>query len=168
MNRRFALKTTAFAAFATLAAGCAQMEQQGDDIVDVAANNDQFSTLVAAVDAADLTETLRGDGPYTVFAPTNAAFDKLPDGTVADLLDPGNRDQLAQILTYHVVPGNVTSDQLIGERMDVATVQGQTVSVDGRVEELGTVKVNDANVTMPDIMASNGVIHAIDTVLMPE
>ncbi len=163
MNRRFALKATALAAVAALATACAPMMDDGDDIVDIAASNDDFSTLVAAVTAAGLVETLKGDGPFTVFAPTNDAFAKLPAGTVESLLEPENRDQLVSILTYHVVPGAVTSDQLAGKRLNVTTVQGGTVHVDGR----NGVKVNDANVTAADIMATNGVIHVIDTVLLP-
>jgi uncharacterized surface protein with fasciclin (FAS1) repeats len=133
------------------------------DIVSIAASNDQFSTLVAAVTAADLAGTLQGPGPFTVFAPTNAAFAKLPAGTVDSLLLPENKDTLVSILTYHVVPGAVTSDQLAGQRLDVATVQGDTVHIDGR----NGVRVDNAHVTQADIMASNGVIHRIDTVLMP-
>ena len=164
MNRRFALKTAAVLGLATLTAGCADMMMGDDpDIVDIAASNDDFSTLVAAVQAAGLVETLKGDGPFTVFAPTNAAFAALPAGTVESLLQPENRDQLTAILTYHVVPGNVTSDQLAGQRLTVATVNGATVHIDGR----NGVKVNDANVTTADITASNGVIHVIDSVLLP-
>ena len=129
MNRRFALKTVAALGLAGAVAACAPM---GDpDIVDIAASNDDFSTLVAAVSAAGLVDTLKGDGPFTVFAPTNDAFAKLPAGTVETLLEPENIDQLTAILTYHVVPGNITSDQLAGQRLNVATVQGQTVHVDG-------------------------------------
>ena len=164
MNRRNALKATVFAGAAALLAGCSGM-MAGDepDIVDIAAANDQFSTLVAAVDAAGLVETLKGDGPFTVFAPTNAAFEKLPAGTVESLLLPENRDQLVSILTYHVVPGAVTSDQLAGQRLNVETVQGGTVHVDGR----NGVTVSGATVTAADIIASNGVIHRIDEVLLP-
>ncbi len=161
MNRRFALKATAFAAIAATVTACAQMG--GDDIVDIAASNDDFSTLVAAVQAAGLVDTLKGDGPFTVFAPTNDAFAKLPKGTVDNLLKPENKDQLVAVLTYHVVSGAVTSDQLAGQRVRVPTVQGGTVHVDGR----NGVKVNNANVVSADIMASNGVIHVIDTVLLP-
>lgn len=137
--------------------------EDGGDIVDIASSNPDFSTLVAAVSAAGLVETLKGDGPFTVFAPTNAAFAKLPAGTVESLLEPANRDQLVSILTYHVVPGNVTSDQLAGQRLNVATVQGGTVHIDGT----DGVTVNESTVTAADIAASNGVIHVIDTVLLP-
>ncbi|MEM0950162.1 MAG: fasciclin domain-containing protein [Pseudomonadota bacterium] len=162
MNRRFALKATAFAAVAALAAACAPVDQ-GDDIVDIAASNDDFSTLVAAVQAAGLVDTLKSDGPFTVFAPTNAAFAKLPAGTVETLLQPENKDQLVSILTYHVVPGAVTSDQLAGQRLSVGTVQGSNLHVDAR----NGVKVEDANVVAADIIATNGVIHVIDSVLLP-
>jgi uncharacterized surface protein with fasciclin (FAS1) repeats len=139
------------------------MMDDGDDIIDIAASNPDFSTLVAAVSAAGLVDTLKSDGPFTVFAPTNAAFAALPAGTVEGLLLPENRDTLISILTYHVVPGAVTSDQLVGQRIDVATVQGDTVHINGT----HGVRVNDATVTTVDIIASNGVIHVIDTVLLP-
>ena len=165
MNRRFAFKATlGAAAFAALAA-CAPMEMdEGDDIVDIAAGNEDFSTLVAAVSAAGLVDTLKSDGPFTVFAPTNAAFAALPAGTVESLLKPENKDQLVSILTYHVVPGAVTSDQLIGQRLSVETVQGDTVHIDATG---GGVMVDGANVTTADIIATNGVIHVIDAVILP-
>ena len=165
MNRRFALKTTLGAAAVAALAACAPMMDDGDDIVDIAAGNEDFSTLVAAVSAAGLVDTLKGDGPFTVFAPTNAAFAALPEGTVESLLLPENKDTLVSILTYHVVPGAVTSDQLIGQRLNVATVQGGTVHIDATG---GGVQVNDSNVTTADIIATNGVIHVIDAVLLPE
>ena len=163
MNRRFALKSLAGAAALAFAAACAPMDSD-PDIVDIAAGNDDFSTLVAAVSAAGLVDTLKSDGPFTIFAPTNAAFAALPAGTVETLLKPENKDQLVKVLTYHVVPGAVTSDALIGERLNVATVQGQTVHIDGT----NGVRVNKSNVTTPDIIASNGVIHVIDSVLLPK
>lgn len=130
-------------------------------IVDIAASNDAFSTLVAAVSAADLVETLSGEGPFTVFAPTNDAFAALPDGVLESLLLPENKDLLTQILTYHVVSGNVMSTDLTEGA--VPTVEGSDVMIsleDG-------VKVNNANVVMADIAASNGVVHVIDTVILP-
>ncbi|WP_413717600.1 fasciclin domain-containing protein [Silicimonas sp. MF1-12-2] len=163
MNRRTTLKTIAAAVAMAALAACAPMDD-GDDIVDIAAGNDDFSTLVAAVSAAGLVDTLKGDGPFTVFAPTNAAFAALPAGTVDTLLKPENKDQLIKVLTYHVVPGAVTSDQLIGQRLTVATVQGQTVHIDGT----HGVRVNKSRVTTPDIIATNGVIHVIDKVLLPK
>ncbi|WP_299404085.1 fasciclin domain-containing protein [uncultured Roseobacter sp.] len=168
MNRRFALKATlAGAALAALTA-CAPAEQ-GSDIVDIAASDGNFTTLVAAVQAAGLEDTLRSPGPFTVFAPTDAAFAALPAGTVESLLLPENKDQLVSILTYHVLPSSVQSGDVLGSVTNVATVQGQTVRVDGTGSKLGpAVKVNDANVIAADILATNGVIHAIDKVLLPQ
>ena len=161
-NRRTTLKLIGGLAIATLAA-CAPMKD-GDDIVDIASSNDDFSTLVAAVAAADLVDTLKSDGPFTVFAPTNDAFAALPAGTVESLLLPENKDQLVKVLTYHVVPGAVTSDALVGKRLGVKTVQGQSLHIDGR----NGVHVNQSRVTSADIMATNGVIHVIDKVLLPK
>lgn len=132
------------------------------DIVDIAAGADDFSTLVAAVKAAGLEETLRSEGPFTVFAPTNMAFEALPEGTVAELLKPENKEKLAAILTYHVVPGKVMAADV--SPMKVATVEGTeaTVTMDGK-----TVMLDDAKIVKTDIEASNGVIHVIDKVIMP-
>ncbi|WP_037293163.1 fasciclin domain-containing protein [Roseobacter sp. CCS2] len=163
MNRRFAIKSTILAAGVAFAAACAPMMEKEPDIVDIAASNGNFNTLVAAVTAAGLVDTLKSEGPFTVFAPTDAAFAALPAGTVDSLLLPENKDQLVAILTYHVVPGAVTSDQLAGQRLSVATVNGANVHIDGR----NGVKVEDSNVTTADIIASNGVIHVIDAVLLP-
>jgi len=132
-------------------------------IVETAEAAGSFTTLITAAKAAGLAGALNGDGPLTVFAPTDAAFEALPEGTVETLLKPENVDQLAGILKLHVVSGKVTSDQLAGEVMDVETLGG-TVSVDGT----DGVTVDGANVTQADIMASNGVIHVIDTVILPE
>jgi uncharacterized surface protein with fasciclin (FAS1) repeats len=139
-----------------------QSQTQGD-IVDIAASAGTFKTLVAAVQAAGLVETLRGQGPFTVFAPTDEAFRALPAGTVERLLRPENRGELTRILTYHVVPGRVTSDQLAGRTARPATVQGQKLRVDGRQG----VSVDQARVIRADIAASNGVVHVIDRVLIP-
>jgi uncharacterized surface protein with fasciclin (FAS1) repeats len=161
------IKTAIMIVFASLAISTfANADHHGmkKDIVDVAAGNPDFSTLVAAVKAADLVDALKGDGPLTVFAPTNAAFAKLPAGTVESLLMPENKDKLVSILTYHVVSGKVMAADVV--KVDSATsLQGQdiTVKVDG-----GTVMVDNATVTATDIKASNGVIHVIDTVLMPK
>ncbi len=133
------------------------------DIVDTAAANNQFSTLVAALKAADLVGTLKGDGPFTVFAPTNAAFAKLPAGTVENLLKPENKAQLVAVLTYHVVPGKVMSADLAGKQLSTATVQGSMVDIDAT----NGVKVDNATVTTADIETDNGVIHIIDTVILP-
>jgi uncharacterized surface protein with fasciclin (FAS1) repeats len=133
------------------------------DIVDTAVSAGQFKTLAAALDAAGLVGTLKGDGPFTVFAPTDEAFAKLPDGTVESLLKPENKDQLVAILTYHVVPGKVQAADVV--KLDEAkTVNGKMVDI--KVEG-DTAMVNDAKVTKTDIIASNGVIHVIDTVIMP-
>lgn len=132
------------------------------NIVQTAQAAGSFETLLAAAEAAGLVETLSGPGPLTVFAPTDEAFDKLPAGTVEGLLE--DPDQLAEILTYHVVSGEVTAAQVV-ELDSATTVQGSDVSIS---VEGGNVMVNDATVVQPDIMASNGVIHVIDTVLLPE
>lgn len=134
------------------------------DIVETAMAGGVFNTLVSAVQAADLVETLKGEGPFTVFAPTDEAFAALPEGTLDDLLKPENKDQLAAILTYHVVPGKVMSGDIAGKTMDAETVQGTTIAIDAT----SGVKVNDAMVTSADIETSNGVIHVIDKVLLPE
>ena len=164
MKRRTLLAAAGAAALMTMAA-CAPMKEtkMKKDIVDIAASNDSFTTLVAAVKAAGLVETLKSPGPFTVFAPTNEAFAKLPAGTVESLLKPENKDKLVAVLTYHVVAGKVKSGALAGKMMSVKTVQGSDVKVDGTKG----VKVNNANVTAADIKASNGVIHVIDTVLLP-
>jgi uncharacterized surface protein with fasciclin (FAS1) repeats len=133
------------------------------DIVDTAVAAGSFKTLVAAVTAADLVGTLKGPGPYTVFAPTDAAFKKLPKGTVASLLKPENKDKLVKILTYHVIPGKVMAADVAGKHIAVATVEGDQVRVNGR----HGVRVNDAHVVKADIVADNGVIHVIDKVLLP-
>lgn len=133
------------------------------DLVDTAVAAGNFSTLATALEAGDLVATLKSDGPFTVFAPTDAAFAKLPAGTIESLLEPENRDQLVAILTYHVVPGEVEAGQVVG-LTSVSTVNGQDLSV--RVEG-ETVFINDARVTAVDVGASNGVIHVIDTVLLP-
>jgi uncharacterized surface protein with fasciclin (FAS1) repeats len=131
------------------------------DIVAVASSNPDFSTLVAAVKAAGLVETLQGAGPFTVFAPTNEAFAALPAGVLDALLLPENKDTLVKILTYHVLPAKVmAADVTAGE---VATVEGGTIDITTE----GGVKVNEANVTATDVAASNGVIHVIDAVLVP-
>lgn len=162
MNRRTLMKSAA-ALGAVVALGACAMEG-GMDIVDVATGNDDFSTLVTAVTAAELVETLKGPGPFTVFAPTNAAFDALPDGTVASLLEPEQKGALTDVLTYHVVPGFYPAAALLGGTGRLPTVQGGTLHVDGTG---GGVTVNGINVVTPDVQASNGVIHVIDGVLLP-
>ncbi len=144
-------------------AGHHAKDGKSKDIVDTAVAAGQFTTLAAALQAADLVDTLKGDGPFTVFAPTDAAFAKLPEGTVESLLKPENRDQLVAILTYHVVAGKVEAADVV--KLDEAkTVNGQDVQI--TVADNG-VQVNNANVIKTDIEASNGVIHVIDTVIIP-
>lgn len=133
------------------------------DLVDTAVNAGQFNTLVAAVEAAGLVDTLKGEGPFTVFAPTDEAFAALPKGTLEDLLKPENKDKLAAILTYHVVPGKVMASDVAGAETMAASVQGQELKINGS----DGVMINEATVTQADIGASNGVIHVIDKVLLP-
>jgi len=135
----------------------------GKDIVDTAVAAGKFNTLAAALKAAGLVDTLKGDGPFTVFAPTDEAFAKLPAGTVETLLKPENKEKLTQILTYHVVAGKaMSSDLKDGQKVSTVNGKNASVKIDG-----GKVMVGDANVVKADIAASNGVIHVIDTVLMP-
>ncbi|MFK7941234.1 MAG: fasciclin domain-containing protein [Roseovarius sp.] len=156
-RRTFIALTTA-----TLMAGPA-LAMDKKDIVDTAVEAGSFGTLVAAVQAAGLVDTLKGDGPFTVFAPTDEAFAALPEGTVDDLLKPENKDQLAAVLTYHVVPGKVMSGDLTNNMM-AETAQGGKVTI---MTE-GGVTVDGANVVTADVEASNGVIHVIDAVILPK
>jgi uncharacterized surface protein with fasciclin (FAS1) repeats len=133
------------------------------DIVDTAVAAGQFQTLAAALQAAGLVETLKGDGPFTVFAPTDEAFRALPAGTVERLLRPENRAELTRILTYHVVPGRVTAADLNGRQLRPETAAGARLNIDARQG----VSVNNARVVQADIQTSNGVIHVIDRVLLP-
>ncbi|MDR5901012.1 fasciclin domain-containing protein [Halomonas icarae] len=148
-------------------AGCAQAEHHGmkqKDIVDTAVEAGQFETLVAAVQAADLVDTLKGEGPFTVFAPTDEAFAALPEGTVEELLKPENKETLQAVLTYHVVPGQImAADAMAAD--SATTVQGQDITI---TTMDGSVMIDDATVISADIKASNGVIHVIDGVLMPQ
>jgi uncharacterized surface protein with fasciclin (FAS1) repeats len=141
----------------------AALPARAADIVDTAVSTGMFKTLVAAVKAADLVGTLKGAGPFTVFAPTDAAFAKLPAGTVEMLLKPENKAKLVAVLTYHVVPGKVPSAAIAGKMLQVETVQGAKVAVDATKG----VTVDGAKVVKADVMASNGVIHVIDKVIMP-
>ncbi len=159
MFRRTFLATTAAVSLMAMPAFAASHSK---DIVDTAVEAGSFTTLVAAVEAAGLVETLKGDGPFTVFAPTDEAFAALPEGTVETLLKPENKDQLVSILTYHVVPGKVMSTDLT-DGMMATTVQGGDLTVDLS----DGVMINDATVTTPDIEASNGVIHVVDKVILP-
>ena len=136
---------------------------EGEDIVQTVLGRDDFSTLATALEAAGLVENLSGPGPYTVFAPTNEAFEKLPEGTLDELLKPENRNQLAAILTYHVVPQEAMAAD-VQSMNEASTLLGVPVQISTEGEE---VMVNDATVTETDIAASNGVIHVVDTVLLP-
>ena len=158
MLRKSLIAMTAAAAIA----GTAAIAGMKKDIVDTAVSAGTFETLVAAVTAADLAETLKSEGPFTVFAPTDEAFAALPEGTVETLLKPENKDQLVAVLTYHVVPGKVMSTDL-SDDMAAKTVQGSEIMIDLD----GGVKINQASVVTADIETSNGVIHVIDAVILP-
>ncbi len=136
---------------------------KAQDIVDTAVAAGQFNTLVAAVQAAGLVDVLKGEGPFTVFAPTDEAFAALPEGTVEDLLKPENKEQLIAVLTYHVVPGKILSADISGQKTEVGSVQGSKLSVDAT----DGVRVDNATVISADIEVDNGVIHAIDRVVLP-
>lgn len=138
-----------------------EMTMEPGTVVSVAQGNEDFSTLVAALTAAELVDALSGEGPFTVFAPTNAAFAALPAGLLDKLLLPENKDVLTKILTYHVVPAKVMAEDVTAG--DVTTVEGSTFAITTE----GGVKVNTANVTATDVAASNGVIHVIDAVIVP-
>ncbi|MEO0748996.1 MAG: fasciclin domain-containing protein [Pseudomonadota bacterium] len=158
MLRRTYLALSAAALMSTAVPAMAQ----DADIVDTAVAAGSFGTLVAAVQAAGLVDTLKGEGPFTVFAPTDEAFAALPKGTVDTLLQPENKDQLVAILTYHVLPGKVMSTDL-SDGMTATTVQGSDVTIGTE----GGVTVNGANGVAADVVASNGVIHVIDAVILP-
>lgn len=153
--------TPSAAASAPAASEMAEAPAETGTIVDVAAANPDFSTLVAAVQAAGLGDTLKGEGPFTVFAPTNAAFEALPAGVLDALLLPENKETLTKILTYHAVAGNVMAADVTAG--DVATVEGQNITL----ATDGGVTVNGAKVIQADVVGSNGVIHVIDAVLLP-
>jgi len=134
------------------------------DIIDTAIGNGSFKTLVAAVKAAGLVDTLKGKGPFTLFAPTDAAFSKLPEGTVASLLKPENKAKLVAILTHHVLAGAVPSKAIVGKKLSPKTVNGTSLSIDGNNGDM----VSGAKVVSADVKASNGIIHVIDKVLLPK
>ncbi|MSO49234.1 MAG: fasciclin domain-containing protein [Acidobacteria bacterium] len=160
------LAVAAVAAVALVAGSTVARAQQPKDIVDTAVAAGSFKTLAAALQAAGLIETLKGTGPFTVFAPTDAAFAKLPMGTVEDLLKPENKAKLIAILTYHVVPGSVMAAQVVTMNgKEAKTVNGQSVKI---AVKGGTVTVDGAKVVTTDIKATNGVIHVIDSVLLPK
>jgi len=151
------------AAFAAIPLMLGAVTAKAADIVDTAVSAGKFQTLVTAVKAAGLVDTLKGDGPFTVFAPTDEAFAKLPAGTLEGLLKPENKEKLVAVLTYHVVPGKIMSGDIAGKTAMVETVQGSKLSVDATKG----VKVDSAKVVSADIQASNGVIHVIDQVVLP-
>jgi uncharacterized surface protein with fasciclin (FAS1) repeats len=161
MKTLFAAAT--LAAFALSSVPAVAMHHEKKDIVDTAVAAGSFKTLAAALTAAGLVDTLKGPGPFTVFAPTDAAFAKLPAGTVENLLKPENKAKLTAILTYHVVPGKVPASAVVGKMAEPKTVNGAMLKVNGT----NGVMVNNAKVVQADVMASNGVIHVIDTVLLP-
>ena len=164
------MKKLAALLLAGVLAACAQPTEEAAapapqaDIVDTAVAAGSFNTLVAAVQAAGLVDTLKSSGPFTVFAPTDDAFAALPAGTVESLLLPENKDQLVAILTYHVIAGEVLSADLAGKKLSAATVQGSTVDIDATG---GGVLVDGASVIAADVDATNGVIHVIDKVILP-
>jgi uncharacterized surface protein with fasciclin (FAS1) repeats len=162
MHMKRMLSFTALALVGIMAASPARA-QHTMDIVDTALAAGSFTTLARALTAADLVATLKGPGPFTVFAPSDEAFAKLPAGTLDELLKPENKDTLRRILTYHVVSGEVRAADVV-KRQSATAVSGDTITV--TVKD-GTVLVDDANVTMTDIEASNGVIHVIDAVVLP-
>lgn len=164
LNKAFVLVSVATLSTAAFAGGGYTKKQSSEpNIVSIAVNNPDFSTLVAALKAADLVDALNGDGPFTVFAPTNAAFAKLPEGTVESLLQPENKQKLVDILTYHVVAGAVFASDVVG--LDSATsLQGDSIDVS---VNMGKVMVDGANVIATDIKGQNGVIHVIDSVILP-
>jgi len=151
-------------AFGTAQAGHHAHRAEPADIVDLAVGAGSFDTLAAALEAAGLVETLKGEGPFTVFAPTDEAFAALPEGTLESLLAPENRDRLVAILTYHVVPGQVTASEVV-ELDRATTVNGQAVSIEADGDG---VRIDGARVIKTDLIASNGVIHVIDQVILPK
>jgi len=162
-------KTFAFAAVAAVvltvaASGTIALRAETRDVVDTAIAAGSFKTLAKALDAAGLVTTLKGAGPFTVFAPTDEAFAKLPDGTLETLLKPENKEKLRRILTYHVVAGKVMASDVV-KLQSARAVSGDTITV--KVED-GVVHVDNATVTSSDILASNGVIHVIDSVILPK
>ncbi|MEQ8786683.1 MAG: fasciclin domain-containing protein [Pirellulaceae bacterium] len=159
--KKLAITLTALAVLVSASATTSAAEK---DIVDTAVSAKSFSTLVAAVKAAGLVETLKGKGPFTVFAPTDAAFAKLPEGTVENLLKPENKQKLIAVLTYHVVPGKVMASDVV-KLSSAKTVQGSEVTIS---LSDGGVKVDDAKVVKTDIECANGVIHVIDSVILPK
>ena len=163
MTSRFVSLTAAALAVVALAAGSAAVRAAEKDVVDTAVSAGQFNTLVTALKTAGLVDTLKGKGPFTVFAPTDAAFAKLPAGTVETLLKPENKAKLTAILTYHVVPGRVMASDVV-KLKEAKTVNGKPLPITATG---GKVMAGPATVTSADVQASNGVIHVVDTVILP-
>ncbi len=158
-------RKTLLAAAAAVTFSMVSVSAYAANIVDTAVKAGQFNTLVAALSAAGLADTLKGAGPFTVFAPTDEAFKKLPPGTVENLLKPENKAQLVRILTYHVVSGKTMSADLAGKKLDVKTIEGGMLTVDAT---MGGVSVNNAKIVSADVGADNGVIHVVDSVMLPK
>ena len=157
------IRNFTFAVVATLLSTSAFAQSSSKDIVDTAVGADKFKTLVAAVKAAELVDTLKGDGPFTVFAPTDQAFKKIPESTLKELLKPENKAKLQAILKFHVVPGKVMASDVV-KLSKAKTAQGQELKIEVKGD---TVMINGAKVVKTDIACKNGVIHVIDTVIMP-
>ena len=164
LNKTFAFATVAAVVVTVAASGTTAVRAETRDVVDTAIAAGSFKTLAKALDAAGLVTTLKGAGPFTVFAPTDEAFAKLPNGTLETLLKPENKEKLRRILTYHVVPGKVMAADVV-KLQSAKAVSGDTITVKG---ENGAVHVDNATVTSADVVASNGVIHVIDSVILPK
>ena len=157
------LRRITLALFAIMPIASTSLPAKAQGIVDTAVAAGNFSTLVAAVQAAGLVGVLRGEGPFTIFAPTDEAFAALPEGTVENLLKPENKDQLVAVLTYHVVLGKIISTDIAGQSTEVESVQGSALSIDAT----DGVREDNANVVATDIATDNGVIHVLDQVVIP-
>ena len=164
LKKTFAFATVAAVVLTVAASGTTAVRAETRDVVDTAIAAGSFKTLAKALDAAGLVTTLKGAGPFTVFAPTDEAFAKLPNGTLETLLKPENKEKLRRILTYHVVAGKVMASDVV-KLQSARAVSGDTITV--KVED-GVVHVDNATVTSSDILASNGVIHVIDSVILPK
>jgi uncharacterized surface protein with fasciclin (FAS1) repeats len=164
LKRTFAFATVVAVVLTVAASGSTAVRAETRDLVDTAVAGGSFKTLAKALDAAGLVTTLKGAGPFTVFAPTDEAFAKLPDGTLETLLKPENKEKLRRILTYHVVAGKVMASDVV-KLQSAKAVSGDTITL--KVEN-GTVHVDNATVTSADVLASNGVIHVIDSVILPK
>jgi len=164
LMKTFAFATVAAVVLTVAASGTTAVRAETRDVVDTAIAAGSFKTLAKALDAAGLVTTLKGAGPFTVFAPTDEAFAKLPDGTLETLLKPENREKLRRVLTYHVVAGKVMASDVV-KLQSARAVSGDTITV--KVED-GVVHLENATVTSADVLASNGVIHVIDSVILPK